>query len=228
MAIYSISDLHLGLSCDKPMDIFGPRWANYLEILKENWQNTIKDDDLVLLPGDTSWALYMNEAEKDFAFLEALNGIKLISKGNHDYWWETISKLTAYKEKMGLSSIHFLHNNVYLYDKIAICATKGYPDNGKTAEDKKLYQREVSRLKLSLDMAKKTDAKVIYVMLHYPPAPESDFVKLMEEYKVSLCLYGHLHGKHQETAYEGVRGGVEYRLVSADYLQFKPRLIYSS
>ncbi len=225
MAIYSISDLHLGLDCDKPMDIFGPRWVNYLEILKTNWENLIKPEDVVLLPGDTSWALYMNEAEKDFAFIEALPGTKIISKGNHDYWWETINKLNGYMDKLGFSSIRFLHNSVYCHDGIAICAAKGYPDNGKTAEDKKLYQREVSRLKLSLDMAQKTDAKVIYVMLHYPPAPESDFVRLMEEYKVSVCLYGHLHGRHHETAFEGMRGGVSYHLVSADYLQFKPRLI---
>jgi len=227
MSIYSISDLHLGLSCDKPMDIFGSKWVNYLEVLKENWQKNITSDDLVLLPGDTSWALYLNEAEKDFSFLDSLNGTKIISKGNHDYWWETISKLNAYKEKMNFSSIQFMHNSVYVYDKIVICAAKGYPDNGKSDEDKKLYQREVSRLKLSLDMAKNTDAKIIYVMLHYPPAPESDFVKLMEEYGVSVCLYGHLHGQHQQTAFEGLRGGVDYQLVSADYLQFKPKLIYT-
>ena len=225
MAIYSISDLHLGLSVDKPMDIFGPRWENYLEILEKNWQSMIALEDIVLLPGDTSWGMYLHEAEADFAFLNRLNGKKIISKGNHDYWWETLNKLNAFTEKNHFSTIHFLHNNVYCHDQIAICAAKGYPDNGKSAEDKKLYMREVSRLQLSLDRAKKTEAKVIYVMLHYPPAPESDFVKLLEDYKVSVCLYGHLHGKHHETAFEGMRGGVEYNLVSADYLQFKPRLI---
>ncbi|MBE7022453.1 MAG: serine/threonine protein phosphatase [Ruminococcaceae bacterium] len=226
MAIYSISDLHLGLSNNKPMDIFGPRWANYLEILKENWQNTIKPEDLVLIPGDTSWAMYISEAEEDFAFLDALNGIKLISKGNHDYWWETLNKLNGYTEKMGFSTIRFLHNSVYRHEQIAICAAKGYPNNGTGAEEQKLYQREVSRLRLSLDMAKATGARTIYAMLHYPPAPESDFVKLLEEYGVSLCLYGHLHGRRHQTAFEGLRGGVEYRLVSADYLEFKPRLLY--
>lgn len=225
MSIYSISDLHLGISSDKPMDIFGPKWENYLDILKENWQSTVKADDLVLIPGDISWAMYISEAEEDFRFLDSLNGIKLISKGNHDYWWETINKLNKYKDEKGFSTLHFLHNSVYVHDGIAICAAKGYPDNGKTEEDQKLYRREVSRLKLSLDMAKKTDAKIIYVMLHYPPMLGSDFAKLMEEYGVSRCLYGHLHGGSHKMATEGLYSGVEYKLVSADFLQFKPHLL---
>ncbi len=225
MSIYSISDLHLGISSDKPMDIFGPKWENYLDILKENWQSTVGSDDVVLVPGDISWAMYISEAEEDFRFLNDLNGIKLISKGNHDYWWETLKKLDAYVEEKGFSTIRFLHNSVYVHDGIAICAAKGYPDNGKTEEDQKLYRREVSRLKLSLDMAKKTDANIIYVMLHYPPMLHSDFAKLMEEYGVSRCLYGHLHGGSHKMAVEGLYNGVEYKLISADYLQFKPLLL---
>ncbi len=225
MSIYSISDLHLGISSDKPMDIFGPKWENYLDILKENWQNTVKPEDVVLVPGDISWAMYISEAEEDFRFLNDLNGIKLISKGNHDYWWETLQKLNSYAEEKGFSSIRFMHNSVYVHEGIAICAAKGYPDNGKSEEDQKLYRREVGRLKLSLDMAMKTDAKIIYVMLHYPPMLGSDFAKLMEEYGVSRCLYGHLHGGSHKTAMEGLYNGVEYKLVSADYLQFKPYLL---
>lgn len=225
MAIYSISDLHLGISSDKPMDIFGPRWANYLQLLEENWQKAVKPDDLVLIPGDISWAMYISEAEEDFRFLHNLNGIKLISKGNHDYWWETLSKLRAYVEEKGFSSIHFMHNSIYQYENIVICAAKGYPDNGKTPEDQKLYNREVSRLQLSLDMAKNSGAKIIYVMLHYPPMLQSDFTRLMEEYGVSRCLYGHLHGNSHNSALEGRYNGVEYILVSADYLQFKPLLL---
>lgn len=225
MSIYAISDLHLGISSDKPMDIFGAKWENYLDILKENWQSTIRPDDIVLIPGDISWAMYIGEAEEDFQFLNSLNGIKLISKGNHDYWWETIKKLNNYVEEKGFSTIRFLHNSVYVHDEIAICAAKGYPDNGKTEEDMKLYNRELSRLRLSLDMAKKTDAKIIYVMLHYPPMLNSDFAKMMEEYGVSRCLYGHLHGGSHKMATEGLYGGVEYKLVSADYLQFKPLLL---
>ncbi len=225
MAIYSISDLHLGISSQKPMDIFGPRWENYLEILKENWQNTVGPDDLVLIPGDISWAMYISEAEEDFRFLNELNGIKLISKGNHDYWWETLNKLNGYVSDKGFSSIRFMHNTMYRYDNIAICAAKGYPDNGKSEEDIKLYNREVNRLQLSLELAKKSDAKVIYVMLHYPPTLESDFAKLMEAYGVSRCLYGHLHGAGHKMALEGLYNGVSYTLVSADYLQFKPLLL---
>ena len=225
MSIYSISDLHLGISSDKPMDIFGPKWENYLDILKENWQSTVKPEDLVLIPGDISWAMYINEADEDFRFLHELNGIKLVSKGNHDYWWETLQKLNRYTEEKGFSSIHFLHNSVYVYENIAICAAKGYPDNGKSEEDQKLYRRELSRLQLSLDMAKKSGAKIIYVMLHYPPTLQSEFAGLMEAYGVSRCLYGHLHGSSHQIATEGIYGGVEYKLVSADYLRFKPLLL---
>ncbi|MBR5236549.1 MAG: metallophosphoesterase [Clostridia bacterium] len=225
MAIYAISDLHLGLSADKPMDIFGARWENYLEILKDNWQKTIGEDDLVLLPGDTSWATYVDRAEADFDFLNSLPGTKLISKGNHDYWWETLSKLNAWAKKQNYSTIRFMHNSVYIYNDVVICAAKGYPDNGKTEEDKKLYNREVSRLKLSLDMAKDTGAKTIYVMLHYPPSLQSDFARLLEDYGVSKCFYGHLHGGHHAMAVTGVRGGVDYQLVSADYLRFQPLFV---
>ena len=225
MAIFAISDLHLGLSNDKPMDIFGARWENYLEILKENWEKTVGADDLVLIPGDTSWATYIDRAEADFAFLHSLPGKKLISKGNHDYWWETLSKLNAWLVSKGYSDMQFLHNTVYQYENTAICAAKGYPDNGKSEEDIKLYNREVSRLKLSLDMAKKTGAETIYVMIHYPPQPGSEFARLMEEYGVKLCLYGHLHGKHHAMAVPPENRGVKYRLVSADFLRFDPLLI---
>ncbi len=225
MAIYTISDLHLGLSSNKPMDIFGPKWENYLEILQKNWTSLVKPDDLVLIPGDISWAMYLDEIEADFRFLNDLPGIKLISKGNHDYWWETLKKLNAYVEKMNFQTIHFLHNSIYQYDKITICAAKGYPDNGKSEEDKKLYSREVNRLALSLEAAAAAGAQIIYVMLHYPPTLQSEFARLMEQYGVSRCLYGHLHGVHHNMALEGVYGGVDYKLVAADYLQFKPYLL---
>lgn len=225
MAIYTISDLHLSMSGDKPMDIFGSSWGNYLEILKQNWLELIQPDDLVLIPGDISWAMYLHETEADFRFLHELPGEKLISKGNHDYWWETLKKLNDYVERMGFSSLHFMHNSIYQYGGITICAAKGYPDNGKSDEDKKLYQREVSRLKLSLETAAAAGAKVIYVMLHYPPTLQSEFAQLMESYGVSRCIYGHLHGVHHNMALEGLYNGVQYSLVAADYLQFKPQLL---
>ncbi len=225
MAIYTISDLHLSLSGEKPMDIFGSQWENYLELLQKNWCEQIRPEDLVLIPGDVSWAMYLEEAEADFRFLDELPGTKLISKGNHDYWWETLKKLNAYVEKMNFSSIRFLHNSIYQYNGITICAAKGYPDNGKSEEDQKLYNRELSRLKLSLDMAVAAGAGVIYVMLHYPPMLQSEFAQLMEGYGVSRCIYGHLHGVRQKTAFEGLYHGVQYSLVSADYLRFKPQLL---
>lgn len=225
MAIYTISDLHLSMSGDKPMDIFGSSWGNYLEILKQNWLELIQPDDLVLIPGDISWAMYLHETEADFRFLHELPGEKLISKGNHDYWWETLKKLNDYVERMGFSSLHFMHNSIYQYGGITICAAKGYPDNGKSDEDKKLYQREVSRLKLSLETAAAAGAKVIYVMLHYPPTLQSEFAELMKVYGVSRCIYGHLHGAAHHMALEGLYDGVQYSLVSADYLRFKPMLL---
>ncbi|MBE7035216.1 MAG: serine/threonine protein phosphatase [Ruminococcaceae bacterium] len=225
MAIYAISDLHLGLSCDKPMDIFGARWENYLETLQENWCKTIGPEDVVLLPGDLSWATYIDDAEADFQFLHSLPGKKLISKGNHDYWWETLNKLNNWLSAHGFEDIEFLHNTVRVIGNVAVCAAKGYPDTGQSDEDKKLYNREVSRLQLSLDMAKKSGAETIFVMLHYPPSSQSDFVRLMEEYKVSRCLYGHLHGRHHAMATIGEHNGILYHLVSADYLHFKPLLI---
>lgn len=225
MSLYAISDLHLGLSNDKPMDIFGGRWENYLELLKNNWIEYIQPEDVVLIPGDISWATYIDRAETDFRFLHELPGKKVISKGNHDYWWETLNKLNKYIDKMGFDSLRFMHNSIYQYENIVICAAKGYPDNGTTDEDIKLYNREVSRLQLSLDMAAKADAEQIFVMLHYPPMQGSDFTRLMEEYNVSRCLYGHLHGGAHKLATVGEHNGVEYNLVSADYLHFKPLLI---
>ncbi len=225
MSLYAISDLHLGLSNDKPMDIFGGRWENYLELLKNNWTECIHQEDVVLVPGDISWATYIDRAEADFRFLHELPGTKIISKGNHDYWWETLNKLNQYVSKMGFDSLHFMHNSIYKYENTVICAAKGYPDNGTTDEDIKLYNREVSRLQLSLDLAAEEGAEQIFVMLHYPPMQGSDFTRLMEEYGVSRCLYGHLHGGAHRLATVGAHNGVEYSLVSADYLHFKPLLI---
>lgn len=222
MAIFAISDLHLSFSVNKPMDIFGDRWKNYTEILKKNWTDSITEDDIVLMPGDTSWGTYLKDSLEDFRFINALPGRKIITKGNHDYWWETLTKMNSFLKENNLSTIEFLHNSATLYKNIAICGTKGYPDNLTQADDERLYQRELSRLSLSLDMATKLNPDKIIVMLHYPPDIHSDFATTMKEKGTEICVYGHLHAQSTKKAFCGSAKGISYNLVSCDYLKFNP------
>lgn len=230
MALYSIADLHLPLGIDKPMDIFGGAWDNYVTRLSENWQSKIKADDIVVLSGDFSWATYLEQSYKDFEFLHGLNGTKILLKGNHDYWWTTMNKLNEFTAENGFTSVHFLQNNSYMYGNTAICGTRGwiYPewDNFKE-EDKKIFDREVLRLELSLKSAGECDE--IFVFTHYPPRSKkqesNDFVEMMERYNVQKCIYGHLHSASHKNAVEGEIDGIEYMLTSSDYLQFDPVLV---
>lgn len=226
MALYTISDLHLGFNVEKPMDIFGEKWRNHCEKIKENWFNKITNDDMVLIAGDISWSLKEEDSKYDLDWIDELPGKKIISKGNHDYWWNSISKLNAMYE-----NTKFLQNNFYVYEDYAICGTRGWicPGSDKfTTKDEKIYKREIIRLKLSLDAAKKEGFKKIIVMLHYPPTNEkfqkSDLVNIIEEYGVEKVIYGHLHGPAlQGKLLNGVWDGVEYMLTSADYIDFNPK-----
>lgn len=227
MALYTIADLHLPLGIDKPMDIFGKAWENYVDRLKENWQSTIKEDDTVVLPGDFSWATYLEESERDFEYLHSLNGNKIMLKGNHDYWWTTMNKLCEFTKSRGYYDIHFLQNNSYMYKDIAICGTRGWIHpawDGFGAEDRKIFDREVGRLELSLKSAK--DYREIYVFTHYPPMSlnkeTNEFTDLMKKYGVTNCIYGHLHAASHKNALQGVVDGINYKLVSGDYLRFEP------
>lgn len=227
MALYTIADLHLPLGIDKPMDIFGKAWENYVERLADNWQTVIKSDDMVVLPGDFSWATYLEQSTKDFEFLHKLNGKKILLKGNHDYWWTTMNKLREFTAKNGFSDIDFLQNNYFMYEDIALCGTRGWIHpawDNFSGEDRKIFDREVLRLELSLNSAK--DYKEIYVFTHYPPmstALESNaFVEMMKKYLVTKCVYGHLHSASRRNAIEGKIDGIEYKLVSGDYLGFNP------
>lgn len=230
MALYSIADLHLPLGIDKPMDIFGAQWNNYVERLADNWQSKVKGNDIVVLPGDFSWATYLEQSYKDFEFLDKLNGTKILLKGNHDYWWTTMNKLKEFTAKNGFNSIHFLQNNSYMYGDTAICGTRGWIhpawDSFKE-DDRKIFDREVLRLELSFKSAR--DYNEIYVFTHYPPRSNklesNEFVEMMAKYPVTKCVYGHLHSASHKNAVEGAAGGVEYKLVSSDYLQFDPILI---
>ncbi len=233
MAIYAISDLHLALSIEKPMDVFGGRWENYMDRLKENWCSSVGEDDTVLVPGDISWATYLEQAYEDFSFIDALPGKKILSKGNHDYWWTTKSKLDQYVSQNGLSTITFMHNNSYTVDGASICGTRGWNIPGEddfSAEDVKIYQRELQRLELSLKSVKPSGGGVIIAALHYPPFTSkgvfSDAMDILQKYNVDICIYGHIHGEAGKNAVEGLRNGVEFRFVAADHLGFKPvRLI---
>ncbi|NLP13088.1 MAG: serine/threonine protein phosphatase [Clostridium sp.] len=230
MAIFAISDLHLAYGIDKPMDVFGGRWINYMQRLKDNWSATVGLNDYVIVPGDISWATYIEQAVDDFKFIEALPGKKIISKGNHDYWWTTMSKLNKFLMEQNLKTISFMHNNSLNVEDFTVCGCRGWKcpgDDDFTLEDKKIYERELVRLELSL---KSTSALLqlgrIIVAMHYPPfSPDgksSEFVEIMRKYDVEKCLYGHLHGNSFKGAVTGEVHGIEFHLVSADYLNFVP------
>lgn len=220
MSIYAISDLHLPLGIDKPMNIFGPMWENYVDRIRENWHSCIKEEDTVLLCGDFSWATYLEQAVADFDFLHSLPGKKVLSKGNHDYWWTTAAKLEKFKEENGYSDVTFLHNNSVLADGIAICGARGWKspfEKDFNSEDEKIYERELIRLRLSLESGKKLSDDII-VMLHFPP--DYAVMEVISEFDAKMCIYGHLHtagGFAKKLDYEN------YFLVSADYLAFEPK-----
>ncbi len=223
MALYAISDLHLCLSADKPMHVFGNKWQNYMERLAEQWRQLVTDDDCVILNGDISWATYLDNAYADFAYLDALPGHKLISKGNHDYWWTTKQKLYDFVARHGFTRMTFLQNDVYMYRDIAICATRGWQSTADDDTDARMYNRETIRLEMALKDAVSRDYARLLVALHYPP--NEKFIALMNAYTVNDCIFGHLHSKGGAYAVE--RGGdIRYTFVSADYLGFKPRLLY--
>ena len=228
MALYTISDLHLGFNVEKPMDIFGDKWKNHCDKIKENWLSKVKEEDTVLIAGDISWSLKEQDSKYDLDWINELPGKKVISKGNHDYWWGSISKLNKMYE-----NTKFLQNNYYEYKDYAICGTRGWicPGGDKyTTKDRKIYDREQIRLKLSLDAAKKNGFEKSIVMLHYPPTndvfEESEFIKIIKEYKVKKVIYGHLHGPVLlGKVLNGYVDEVEYILTSADYLDFDPKRI---
>ncbi len=227
MALYTIADLHLPLGIDKPMDIFGKAWENYVERLADNWQSKIADSDIVVLPGDFSWATYLEQSVRDFEYLNKLNGRKILLKGNHDYWWTTMNKLREFMRNNGFDSIDFLQNNSFMYEDIAICGTRGWINpswDNFVEEDRKIFDREVLRLELSLNSA--SNYKEIYVFTHYPPISISqernEFIDMMKKYPVTKCIYGHLHSASHKNAVEGIVDEIEYKLVSGDYLGFNP------
>lgn len=227
MALYAISDLHLSLSGDKPMDVFSEEWKNHDMRIRENWLKKVKEEDTVLLAGDLSWSMKLQGGKEELDFVAGLPGRKIIIKGNHDYWWGSITKLNSMYDNMD-----FIQNNFFSYEDYAICGTRGWVIPGSSLfkeEDEKIFRREVLRLKMSLDAAKKKGFQKFIVMIHYPPVNEtfkdSEFTDIFEEYGVETVIYGHLHGKSLQRVMTGERNGVEYILTSCDYIGFDPVLI---
>lgn len=227
MNIYAIGDLHLSFANPKPMDIFGDNWTDHPEKIRRAWLESITEDDLVLIPGDISWAMNLEEARPDLDYIAELPGKKVMIRGNHDYWWSTVSKVRKALDP----SISVLQNDsLKVTDDLVIAAARGWDSPGSfhfDEHDRTVYEREVGRLKLSLDHAVKQGAARIWVMLHYPPTNEkhqsSGFLDVLHQYPVEKVIYGHLHGKEgHRGALEGVHHGISYHLVACDYLDFTP------
>jgi len=234
MAIFAISDLHLAQSIDKPMDIFGGRWLDYMGKLKIEWENTVCDDDVVVIPGDISWATYYEQAIDDFQFIQSLPGTKIISKGNHDYWWTTLSKLNKFLDINEFTTIKIMNNNSFTFESAVLCGTRGWKcpgDDDFNQEDAKIYSRELQRLELSLNSIENAENKDLIVAMHYPPfnlkGEASEFVEIMNQYGTKTCVYGHLHSGSCKNAVTGMINGIDFKLVSADYLNFRPLLLQS-
>lgn len=226
MAIYTIADLHLSFSTNKPMDIFGTNWQNYEQKIKEDWLLKVKPEDLVILPGDFSWAMYLEETQKDFEYINNLPGKKILLKGNHDYWWTTVTSMRKYLKEKKFENIDFLYNNSYEYENKIIVGTRGWILS-EEQEDIKITKRETARLELSIKdgISKYGENKEIIVFMHYPPLTKNymntEYMNLMKKYGVKRCFYGHLHANSILDAVEGNIEGIEYKLVSSDGLDFK-------
>ena len=210
MSIYAIGDLHLSFDTSKPMDIFGDNWKDHENKIKQNWIEKVKQDDLVLLPGDFSWAMNLKDTYKDFCYLNELPGRKIMLKGNHDYWWNSLKKLNEFVEENNFKDIYFLHNNSYEFKGKIIACTRGWNLGLLNEEDKAIINRELIRLELSIQdgIKKYGEDKEIIVCMHYPPTNKellenSDFIKLMQKYGVKKCIYGHLHGEALVDVVEG-------------------------
>lgn len=231
MKIFAISDLHLSFGANKPMEVFGGQWENYLPKIVADWQQKVADDDVVLIAGDISWAMKLEQTAEDFAFLQALPGKKIITRGNHDFWWSSISAVRAVLP----DGIFALQNDAILLGNTIFCGTRGWavPENGvfETAQDEKIFRREVIRLELCLESAKRlqTNNQDIVVMIHFPPVnsvrDDSEFSELFERFGVQKVVYGHLHGKKARADLMFEKNGVQYFLTSCDQLSNELALI---
>ena len=230
MAIYTIGDLHLSFNENKPMSIFVENWEGYEEKIKENWIKTVNKDDIVVLPGDFSWSMYLKDTYKDFEYLNSLPGKKLLLKGNHDYWWSTVNSMRNYIKENEFENIDFIYNNAYMYEDKIIVGTRGW-SFGEDAECKKMINREAQRLELSIKYGLKNygTEKEIIAFFHYPPIIKqhvqnnefNEFIQTLKKYNITKCYYGHLHSTSIKDAVEGKYFGIKFKLVSADGVEFQ-------
>ena len=240
MSLFVMADLHLSSDGSKSMEVFGPRWTNYQEKIEKNWRAIVNQDDTVIIPGDISWALKLEDATEDLLFLDSLPGKKLIGKGNHDFWWSTNAKMKALFKKNGIESIDILYNNAYRFEDCIICGTRGWfvEENQQNTvgevDHARIVNREIIRLRLSLDEAKKlqpNDAPPlpILVFLHFPPVWNGfvcqEIIDVLKEYGIRSCYYGHIHGAYYAKRTQEY-DGIEFTICAADYLNFAPMPVY--
>lgn len=233
MRIYGISDLHLSFTSNKPMDKFGAHWYKHHEKIADHWRKQVTDDDVVLIPGDHSWAMKLPDALPDLEWIAALPGTKVMGKGNHDLWWHSLQRLDA----LALSGMRWLQNNALLFGNIGICGTRGWsmPGPDTNADDEKIHRRELERFKLSLQSLAQLRKKAgvsggtTICMLHYPPLLsdrlETDWTTLLESSGVDLCIYGHMHLSQNSRVFRGTQNGIRYEVVSCDFAGFAPLLL---
>lgn len=227
MSLFAIADLHLPLSVDKPMDIF-EGWDNYVERLEHNWRNIVTEKDCVVVAGDISWAMNLQQTKADFSFLHNLPGKKILLKGNHDYWWSTRRKMEEFFSLCGFDTLSLLHNNAEVVGDFAVCGTRGWFFDAEQDENNKVLLREVGRLKRSIEAAKKTGKQPV-VFLHYPPLFDNsqceEIMSVLREYCIKQCFYGHIHGKSAKRIAERTVFGIKMKLISCDAVDFKPVLV---
>lgn len=226
MALYAIGDLHLSLTANKSMEVFGPAWENYVARIEQSLE-VLTEEDTLILAGDTSWGIDLQEAEADFKLLDRFPGKKYLIKGNHDYWWTTASKFRRFCEEKEIRTLDLIHNNCVFYGDYAICGTRGwFLEEDQKPHNAKVLNREVMRLETSLRAA---GEKPILCFLHYPPLYQGyqcpEILEMLEKYQVKTCCYGHLHGPTIRRRIEGERQGIDFSLISADHLGFIPKKI---
>ncbi|MBQ8381241.1 MAG: metallophosphoesterase [Clostridia bacterium] len=240
MPLYTIADLHLSTlsTTNKSMEVFGARWTSYMEKIEKNWRHLITDDDTVVIPGDISWALSLDEATSDLKFLDSLPGKKILGKGNHDFWWTTMKKHSEHFEKNGINSISFLFNNAYECDGFIVAGTRGwfFEEKNATLPNKtdfaKLVRREELRLETSLKAASELRAasgNPIIAFMHFPPVFGDEIcrglIDILKKYEVRTLYYGHIHGNYtipEKISFEGI----DMHIISADYISFVPKRVF--